>query len=114
MYVAHIVVDINRPEAQRQVDQYYTLLTLQRKEESWVIVFREGMPVPEGDRILNRKLACKWAGPFKFEGMANPVMAKLQHNGEDGQVILWFVVHAAKVRLYKCHKYYEEHQGPLL
>ena len=43
-----------------------------------MIVLLEGMPAPEGDRILSWKLACKWAGLFKFEGMDIPIMAKLQ------------------------------------
>ena len=34
------VVDINRTEAQQRATQYYTQLTFQIKEESWVIVHR--------------------------------------------------------------------------
>ena len=78
------VVDFNRAEAQRRAEQYYTQLTLQTKKGSWVLVLREGMPAPEGDRIPNRKLSCKWAGPFRFKGMANPTLAKLQRLDEQG------------------------------
>ena len=31
---------------------------MQIKKGSWVLVLREGMPAPEGDRIPNRKLSC--------------------------------------------------------
>ena len=100
--LARSVVDFNRAEAQRQEEQYYTQLTLQIKKGSWVLVLSEGMLAPEGDRIPNRKLSCKWAGPFRFEGMANPALAKLQRVDEQGRAIKEFLVHASKVRLYKC------------
>ena len=100
--IARGVVHFNRAEAQRRTEQYYTQLTLQLKKGSWVLVLREGMPTPEGDRIPNRKLACKWAGPFRFEGMANPALEKLQRMDDRGRVTKEFLVHASKVRLYKC------------
>ena len=101
------MVEFNRAEAQRRAEQYYTQLTLQIKERSWVLVLKEWMPAPEGDHIPNRKLSFKWAGPFKFEGMA-------KHVDEEGQVIKSFVVHASNVRLYKCPQQYDRHRGPLL
>ena len=79
-----------------------------------MLVLREGMPAPESDRIPNRKLSCKWVGPFRFEGMANPDLAKLQHLDEQGRAIKEFLVHASKVKLYKCPQRYDGHRGPLL
>ena len=90
--LARGVVAFNRAEAQRQAEQYYTQLTLQIKKGSWVLVLREGMPAPESDRIPNRKLSCKWVGPFRFEGMANPALAKLQCLDEQGRAIKEFLV----------------------
>ena len=70
--IARGVVDFNRAEAQRRTEQYYTQLTLQLKKGSWVLVLREGMSAPEGDCIPNRKLPCKWAGPFRLGPLLRP------------------------------------------
>ena len=79
------VVDINRTEAQQRATQYYTQLTFQIKEESWVRVLRKGRSAPEGFRIPNRKLACKWAGLFRFAGMFKGPLAKLQKVDKAGR-----------------------------
>ena len=59
------------------------------------------MGPPEGDKLENRKLVIEWAGPYLFEGMVNPSMAKFSCVDKAGQVIRRFQVHGSQVRL--CH-----------
>ena len=60
-------------------------MTFQIKEESWVRVLRKGRSAPEGFRIPNWKLACKWAGPFRFAVMFKGPLAKLQKVDKAGR-----------------------------
>ena len=93
------IVARNQGEAHRRAAKYYLMRAVSIPVNSWVWVHNPRATPPEGDKLQNRKLAMDWAGPYLFEGMASPTMARVAKVDGTGKIIRQFQVHGSKVRL---------------
>ena len=93
------VVACNQGEAHRRAAKYYLMRVVLLPANSWVWVNNPWASPPEGDELQNHKLAVECAGPYLFEGMASPLMARVAKVDGEGKMICQFQVHGPKVRL---------------
>ena len=93
------IVARNQGEAHRRAAKYDLMKTLNLPPNSWVWVYNPRATPPEGDDLQNLRLSIDWAGPYRYEGMAGPVMAKVAKVDHQGKTIRQLQVHGSKVRL---------------